>query len=86
MSSNEIMQFSYFYWKTNEKTADKKMMTMESAMTAILRDVSGKMYSWNTIRSSSGSGQHYGRNMKRLVDSKTTIESEKKKGEHVQRL
>ena len=35
MSSNEIMQFSYFYWKTNEKKADKKMMAMESAMTAI---------------------------------------------------
>ena len=43
MSSNEIMQFSYF-WKTNEKKADNKMVTMESAMTAILRDASGKMY------------------------------------------
>ena len=24
MSNNEIMQFSYFYWKSNEKKADEK--------------------------------------------------------------
>ena len=24
MSNNEIMQFSYFYWKSNEKKADDK--------------------------------------------------------------
>ena len=38
------MQFSYFYWNTNEKKADDSYFTMESAMTAILRDASGKMY------------------------------------------
>ena len=32
-----------------------------------------------------GSGQHYGRNKKRMVDSKTKIESEEN-GQHVQRL
>ena len=37
MSNNKIMQFSYFYWNTNEKKAD-------DAMTAILRDASGKMH------------------------------------------
>ena len=46
MSNNKILQFSYFYWDTNEKKADKKRpyFTMESAMTAILRDASGKMH------------------------------------------
>ena len=24
MSNNEIMQFSYFYWKSNEKKTDEK--------------------------------------------------------------
>ena len=24
MSNNEIMEFSYFYWKTNEKKGDEK--------------------------------------------------------------
>ena len=24
MSNNEIMQFSYFYWKSNERKADEK--------------------------------------------------------------
>ena len=47
MSNNKIIQFSYFYWHTNEKKADvtrkRPYFTMESAMTAILRDVSGKM-------------------------------------------
>ena len=37
MSNNKIMQFTYFYWNTNEKKAD-------DAMTAILRDASGKMH------------------------------------------
>ena len=40
MSNNEIMYFSYFYWKSSEKKAEEK--TMESAITAILRDASGK--------------------------------------------
>ena len=46
MSNNKIMEFSYFYWNTNEKkkTTKQPYFTMESAMTAILRDASGKMY------------------------------------------
>ena len=46
MSNNEIMQFSSFYWKSNEKKADEKrtLFQMESATTAILRDASGKMH------------------------------------------
>ena len=46
MSNNEIMQFSYFYWKSNEKKSQREnnLVTMESAMTAILRDASGKMH------------------------------------------
>ena len=34
MSNNNIMQFSYFYWHTNEKKADEKRphFTMESAI------------------------------------------------------
>ena len=40
MSNNEIMQFSYFYWKTIEKKPTRKgpYFTMKSAMTA------GKMH------------------------------------------
>ena len=34
MSNNEIMQFSYFYWKSNEKKADEKM--------TLFHDASGK--------------------------------------------
>ena len=37
MSNNEIMKFSYFYWK-------RPYFTMESAMTVILRDACGKMH------------------------------------------
>ena len=46
VSNNKIMQFSYFYWDTNEKkpTRKRSYFTMEFAMTAILRDVSGKMH------------------------------------------
>ena len=44
MSNNKIMQFSYFYRNTNEKKADEKTTSLESAMTAILRDAAGKMH------------------------------------------
>ena len=46
MSHDKIMQFSYFYWNTNEKKATRKRpnFTMESVMTAILHDASAKMH------------------------------------------
>ena len=46
MSNNKIMQFSYFYWNTNEKKGDEKTTLFHdgSAMTAILRNASGKMH------------------------------------------
>ena len=46
MSNYKIMQFSYVYWNKNEKKGDEKttLFTIESAMTAILRDASGKMH------------------------------------------
>ena len=47
MSNYKIMQFSYFYWNTNEKKADEKTTLLHdaSAMTVMLsRDASGKMH------------------------------------------
>ena len=46
MSNNKVTQFSYFYWHTNKKKPARKRpyFTMKSAMTAILRDASGKMH------------------------------------------
>ena len=46
ISNNKRMQFSYFYWNTMRKkpTTKQPYFTMESAMTAILRDASGKMH------------------------------------------
>ena len=46
MSNNEIMQFSYFYWKSlrEKPTGKRPYFTMESAITSILRETSGKMH------------------------------------------
>ena len=46
MSNNKIIQFSYFYWNTNDKKVDEKRpyFTMEYAKPPILRDASGKMH------------------------------------------
>ena len=46
MSNNNIMQFSYFYWHTNEKKADDKTTSFHDGIchTAILRDASGKTH------------------------------------------
>ena len=50
MSNDKIMQFSYFYWNTNEKKADDK--------TTLFHDgICWKNVSWDTIRSSSGERQ-----------------------------
>ena len=51
MSNNEIMQFSYFHWKTNEKKADDKTTLFHDG---ICHEFFWKNASWDTIRSSSG--------------------------------
>ena len=50
MSNNEIMQFSYFYWKSIEKKADEKRTLFYDE---ICNDC-WKNASWDTIRSSCG--------------------------------
>ena len=37
MSNNEITQFSYFYWKSNEKKADEKMTLFPDGICHLLR-------------------------------------------------
>ena len=56
MSNNKIMQFSYFYWDTNEKKAEEKTILFHDG---ICHDCDiawcfWKNASWDTIRSSSG--------------------------------
>ena len=57
MSNNEIMQYSYFYWKSNEKKADEKTTLFYDG---ICHDYDIAWYfwknaPWDTIRSSSWS-------------------------------
>ena len=46
ISNNKIMQFSYFYWNTNEKKGDEKTTLFHNGIchAAILRNASGKMH------------------------------------------
>ena len=54
MSNNEIMQFSYFYWKSNEKKADEKRTYFRWNLQSLRYCVMLlENASWDTIRPSS---------------------------------
>ena len=46
MSNNKIMQFSDFYWNTNEKKGDEKTTSFHDRIChdCVLRNASGKMH------------------------------------------
>ena len=56
MSNNEIMQFSYFYWKSNDKKADEKMTLFPDGICHLLQYCVMLLenVSQDTIRSLSG--------------------------------